>query len=530
MRRPVHLLTLLVLLLLTLNMPTASAHENNWPDAVQYLGAGATSTTIGAFTLQDTTLRGHFVEATAAPAGLQAVHVNGVLTLPSLAWNTGTWHHDGPLAILEDNAETGALSLHDNEYGWITLRAQSGTATLSGTEAWIVDEDRQGATSGTARIHLDEPGTLQADGTTLTALFEATMGLAVTRATGPNIHDHAPRAGAWANIHLGASGDATADWMRVRSAPFSITDWDGTTLGINTVGTIGEGAEDLLVRLDINGLEPGTLRPILRAADRIATPATLEAILNDARGPFSFHATDSTLWLRLPAGLSGRVTLQDDRTDPTFTVLVLATEPWAPHERTPVLIANANEPGTATLRIGDNYEKRTVRAAFDHTFRLIGLQPDTDHNYTVTYTDLAGNQATQTGTFHAGKPMAGDRHINATAHRLGPNAFRIVANITDETGAAVTDGVTAFLDKQVLIPFPSNGRWEFTLEDLAPGTHEFAIEASTANGNTRQVLMLEATAAAPAAGADAPGPALVALLALLGAIATGARKLVPPQP
>ncbi len=531
MRRPVHLL-ILVSLLMTVVAPISHAQPSNpWADSVQSIGNGASPDDGWGFSLTNHRLVGFHTQATTTQFGLSDIRVDGSQMLESIEWIAGTWALDGPLAVLTDGDDRGALSIHDNPFGWLTVRGQSGTVNLTGTEAWTVDPDKQGATSGNARVHLDQEGTLAAEGKRLMASFVSTVGLAVMMATESNIHDHAPRAGAWAHIALGPEGDAASDWLRVRAAPFRLAEWADGKLALDTVGTIGEGAEDLLIRLDIHGLEPGIPRPILRLANTFAVEAPLDTILGDKRGSFSFNATETEVWIRLPAGLSGRITFEDDRTPATLQVSQANIDPWAPHERIPTLLASASEPGTAVLRIGDDYEKRTLQQAYEHTFRLIGLEPDTNHSYTVTHTDLAGNKATASGVFKTGKAPDGDRYINITATRFDTGTWRVLANVTDETGAPVVKSVTAFLDKQPVTAVFDGTQWAFTLTQLSPGPHELAFEAMGPSGRTREVALIEEPAPIPGPDEESPSPLGLALIGLVAAaIVRRASLSVPTSP
>lgn len=507
-----------LLLLLLLLVPAVAAS-----DATQSTGGGAHD----GFRHAGDTVQGLHVEATLHDDGLGAVTLDGTPLLDGVSWRAGTWVVDGPLAVL-DTGDGGSLSLHDNRFGWITVRAEGGTVALTGTTRWSLDGDT--ATSGPARVLLERPGTLDADGDTLTASFDGPAGLAV--ATEPGIFGHAPRAGAWAVVHVDPDqpARATADWLLVHDAPFRLTDAGPDRLAFDLVGTLGDGTPDLLVRFDLHGFG-GDGGLVLRMADLVARPLPAEAVLDDERGPLSFNATTPgdggrSVLLRLPAGLSGHLTLTHDDALPTVTVTTHDLDPWAPQERLATLVAVADEPGTATLRVGEGYEKRTVVRAYEHTFRLVGLEPDTSHSYEVRFLDLAGNEAVANGTFQTGPAAGGSRHIDAEAEPLASGAWRITANVTDHTGLPVEHGVSFFVDKQATLPRYEDGVWVVVLEGATPGEHEVAVEVLGPDGRVREVLWVTVEAA-PETGAPAP-PAAV-LLASLAAVAL-ARRTRPPQP
>lgn len=510
------------LLLLLLLVPTAVT-----ADATQSTGGGAHD----GFRLHDDRLDGTRLDAATTPTGLGAVTLDSEPLLAGLDWQTGTWSVDGPLARL--NAGDGNLSVHDNRFGWITLRGEPGTVTLTGTTDWSVDAAANTATAGPARLFLERPATLAADGDTLTVTSHGPTGLAVT--TEPGIFGHAPRAGAWAVVHVDPADPttATADWLLVHSAPFHLADAGPGLLALDLVGTLGDGAPDLLVRLDLHGLPDGGL--VLRMADRVAVPVAAGRILDDGRGPLSFNATTHadggrTVLLRLPAGLSGHLTLRTDDAPPAVTVTTSDLDPWAPQERMATLLAVADEPGTATLRIGAHYEKRTVLNAYEHTFRLVGLQPATSYDYELRVRDLAGNERVLHDTLQTGNATGGSRHIQATAAPGPDGAWRVTANVTDVTGAPVRAGVSFFVDKQATPAQYRDGVWVLVLEDAEPGPHEVAVEALGPDGRTREVLLVEVPE--PVVDAEAPLPPAAAPAALLVALALAARRTgpQPPQP
>lgn len=504
------------LLLLLLLVPAVTA------DATQSTGDGAHD----GFRLHDGALDGTHLDAATTPTGLGAVTLDGEPLLAGLDWKHGAWSLDGPLARLD--VGDGNLTVHDNRFGWITLRGEPGTVTLTGTADWTVDEQAGTATSGPARLFLERPATLAADGDALTVTPDGPTGIALT--TEPGIFGHGPRAGAWAVVHADVDdpASATADWLRVHDAPFRLTDAAPGRLNLELIGTLGHGAPDLLVRLDLHGLPDGGL--VLRMADQYARPLPLERILDDERGPLSFHTAGTdhgrTVWLRLPAGLSGHLTLQTDDQPPSVTVSTSDLEPWEPQRSIPTLLAVADEPGTAVLRIGDHYEKRTVTTAYEHTFRLVGLAPNTTYPYELRVRDMAGNEAVAEGTLHAGNATGGSRHVQATAAPLPDGAWRVTANVTDQTGAPVQSGVAFFVDKQATPAQYQDGIWVLLLEDAAPGQHEVAVEALGPDGRVREVLRVEVPE--PVADAEAPVPVAVLLAALLAALAL--RRTRPPQP
>lgn len=495
--------------LLLLLAPTATAA---WGDSTQSLGDGAHP---GGFSLDGDRLEGLYLDATTTTQGLGAVHLDGEPLLVGLTWGTGTWSTDGPLAVHQN--DDGALSVHDNRFGWITVRGEVGTITLTGTTDWTLDDHT--ATSGRARVFLERSGSMDAEADRLVLTFDGPAGLALT--TTPGIFGHAPRAGAWAALHFGAADteDATADWLRVHGAPFRLTGVGEGRFTLDLVGTLGDGAADLLLRLDLHGAPAGGV--VLRMAGRIASQVPMEQILQDAQGAFSYNLTDDPasldtriLWMRLPAGLSGHLEVDFDAVSPQIAVTTSDLDPWNPQQRIPTLLVVSDEPSTAILLVGEDYEKRTVVLAFEHSFRLIGLEPDTHYPYQVIVQDPAGNQAHHMGTFQTGNATGGSRHINATAESLEDGSWRIVANVTDQTGSPVQGGVTFFVDKQAVVPVRWSGAWVHTMDNVPPGDHEVVVEATGPDGRERHVMSIHVPSEAEAPALPLASVAVAALAAL----------------
>lgn len=434
-----------------------------------YQSGDAQGRLVGAF---PNDLQGTFVQATWYPDGLSDVRIPGA-SISRIEAALDPARITGPMA------DMGAITLHDNLYGWIHVEGAARIATSGVTEVlrglrsdegwWLTAPDLTWS-------HTD--GWLEVSASDFLISNNATF-----QALGPE-------PSAWALLQGG--GGTVMDWFAFDDAPFKTKVIDDRVV-MALVGTIGEGALDSLVRLETDGhFEPRADRFVFRFASQAAAPVTA-GDLGLARGGFTFHARDvghAVIDLRLPAGMSGDVRWRQDLVAPVLEeVLFNNIDPYAPLQAPPEMVSNWNEPVWASLQIGD-YQKVATHAANQVRFRITGLAPETLHEYTLTARDLAGNIVQETGSFATG-PMAGPAaRINVTSVQTAGGVTTVGFEAFYDDGSIVPSGmVHVFIDKQASDERLARDGDAFVV-DVPAGSKELRIEVQTPRGRISQVVEL----------------------------------------
>ncbi len=456
--------------LLAILVPIVGA-DSVWQDG------DATGPLVGGF---DAQLRGQFVQVSHAAQRLDVDLGDRIVTIHKSS--------DAPL-VQGPLADFGDVQIHDNVYQWIhvqgdfTMDAKDVEPIARGLrvdDAYLVARDLQWDHAG---------GVLS---------VQATDTLISNDGGFQNL---GPDPSAWALLQADDDG-VVMDWFAFGGAPFA-TDSIGEEVVMNLVGTIGDDAPDVLVRLEQSGhFADRADRFVLMAGTLAARHVPADDMLN-ARGAFSFHARDAghqIVDLRLPEGLSGEARWRQDLQAPAFVdATIEGIDPYVPLQRSPQMTITWDEPVLGTLLVGEQ-TKQTTSPAYELTFRLTGLQPDTAYAYTLHVQDLAGNPATHEGTF-------------TTGPREGPSAqIQILGNDPTDDGhvvhflATLDDGtpapaalVHAFIDKQ-----PATDRLmqqDDVFQIAVPAdASELRIEVNAPAGRVSEVLAFEPDQQSPGPG------------------------------
>ncbi len=462
-------------LLVTMVAPAVA--DSVWQDG------DATGALVGAF---DSRLQGHFVTAQQHAGGLTVTLPGGTLEIEK---SLGSPSIVGPLA------DFGDLQLHDNVYGWVHIQ---GDFRLRANDVDVVPRGLFFDPFFLAALDL----AWHHDGEWLNVRAADSL-----ISSDGSFQDRGPEPGAWALLQ-GDGDHAVMDWFAFGGAPFKTTQ-TGDDVVMELVGTIGDGAPDLLVRLEEDGhFAADPHRFVFRFNSLAAATVPAQDLLLE-RGGFSFHARDAghnIVEMRLPAGMSGQVAWQQDLRPPaTRNVSISDVDPYAPLLVTPLLVSTWDEPVWAELRIGQQ-TKVATHAASEVRFRLTGLQPETTYDYTLQGRDLAGNIHLENGTLTTG-PRAGPTaaiEVTSASSRAGPVTF----HATFEDGSPAPPGlVHVFIDKRAADERLSATADGFRV-DVPADAKELRIEVQAPAGRVSQVLTFDADQ-------DSPLPWWLAL-ALLG--------------
>ncbi len=379
----------------------------------------------------------------------------------------------GPLA------DFGDLQVHDNAYGWVHIQGDFQV------RAGGVEEAPRG-------LFLDPLFLVstdlewQKDGEWLSISASDTL---ISNDGG--FQDRGPEPGAWALLQ--GDGDAAVmDWFAFGGAPFK-TSHIGDEVVIELVGTLGEDAPDLLIRLEDDGHFARTAdRFVFRFATLAAGAVPADDMLLP-RGGFTFHAREdghNIVELRLPTGMSGEVRWQQDLEAPAVQrVDIHNVTPYAPLLAVPELISTWDEPVWGELRIGEQ-TKVATHAAQEVRFRLTGLAPDTTYTYTLQGRDLAGNTWSEQGTLATGPRAGPSAQINVTSMTMGPQGGELRFDAWFDDGARAPIGlVHVFIDKR------ASDENLFTTDDgfaviLPSGASEVRIEVNAPGGRVSEVVSL----------------------------------------
>ncbi len=463
--------------LLAMLVPVVGA-DSVWQDG------DATGPLVGGF---DAQLQGTFVQVSRSAdqlnidVGARTITIHRALEAPAVT---------GPLA------DFGDVQVHDNVYQWVHVQ---GGFTMDAT---VVEPIARGLRVDGAYLVARDLDWSH-DGALLT--IDATDTLISNDGGFQNL---GPEPRAW--VLLQADDDGTVmDWFAFSGAPFgtrSVAD----EVVMDLVGTLGDGAPDVLVRFEQEGhFEPRADRFVLMAGSLAARTVVADDMLSE-RGAFSFHARDAghqIIDLRLPEGLSGEVRWSQDLQAPTLQALdVHNIDPYVPLQASPEMLLVFDEPVLGELHIGSQ-TKQTLQPAYEVKFRLTGLQPETAYQYTVDARDLAGNTLTIDGNL-------------TTGPRAGPGAAIDIVDVDDATRtirftARYDDGTlpraeqfNVLIDKRPQLGIVRNVGEMFALA-YPEGADQVVIELNTVHGR------VSATHAFEPPQQGAPGPAIALVLAAL---------------
>ena len=250
-----------------------------------------------------------------------------------------------------------------------------------------------------------------------------------------------------------------------------------------------------------------------------------------------FHAggtgSDVILRLGIPRG-NGTLTLQRDVTPPTYTLGPLENLTHRDFYQ---------ETRTGELALGDLQVREkgaqewvqnpTTLYHFRQRFPVQGLDPATEYEARVVFTDWAGNVATTpTYGFRTREAPVVPRPVvtilEPAANATLPNGTVVIRARIEANESPIQGGdIRFFLDKREV-------RESLVFEDgvfsyappspLAPGPHSVSIEATNAAGGTGVARWSFAVEDPDAATARTPAPGPLALLALAGMAALALRR------
>ena len=165
--------------------------------------------------------------------------------------------------------------------------------------------------------------------------------------------------------------------------------------------------------------------------------------------------------------------------------------------------------------------------SLEQTFPIQGLRPDTPYRYTITATDVAGNEAeVATGTFRTlPKPVGPKAEVTQVyppeGTVLSDKPPYVEAKFEGKDSPVVADQVRLFINKREVHRDNAEG---LTITDtgiryeppggFGPGKHSVAVEVTNAAGETtvkQWTFTVES-------GTPSPGPAIVALAVLAAAL------------
>lgn len=196
-------------------------------------------------------------------------------------------------------------------------------------------------------------------------------------------------------------------------------------------------------------------------------------------------ASGTAVELMLPAG-NHSLRIQLDHTPPNAELVDIT----AITHNSALVKTRTDEPTLAGLVLASDVRIvpfSTPRPAYEHSFPLSGLDPDTDYSFNVTFEDHSGNRVTLGPyTFRSNpaplRPVPTIRLMEPQdGTRFATPVERIVATVEDQNSTILT--LTVFVDKEPITVELKDGRIEHQLiKPLGPGTHTLTIEAGNELG------------------------------------------------
>ncbi len=534
--------------------PTILGPSNGTQAALQ---AAADAGLFGELNRTGSTLQGSLVTATldteAESTTLRDLTLDGTRLLTSLTaelTNT-TLHEEGP--TVHASGDDGALTVHDNRYGWVTVRGRdpgnvtlelpAGTLAANGTENVGTHMTYEVDDTTVHVVRLDGEN-LTVEDDTIRAPNDGFLSLAI--ATDPGVLDapnHDVDTGPWV-LAARAGNTTVADVLRPMGTPHRVTNVTPDALSLHVVASF---TLDTVSRVETVGIHApdAPQRYLVHRGDHIHRNVSSEDLWAAGTGS-SLQATSIqdevvTFLVRSPGGQVGDVELVRDTDAPAVTDVLTRNlgGTWSPNQEEPaLLVLKVSEAATSRVRFcaeaGDCFIKAVHQPVLEHRFRLTsGFDANRTYRYTVNLTDLAG----RTGTFNGSltlPPAPDPEDLNVTILEPAEDARLPEGSVTVHALVQGQGTLNVFVDKarvpRDLVTREGNEVY-VTTQHLSAGAHEVTVELTT--GTERvwdrvNVLVEIPGEGEPAEPIPAPGAlaTLTALLATAGvtAAARGLRR------